>query len=164
MFPALLPLSYIPAMLQRTKQLFLSLFQPYIESLVDALNDRTLLDGGRSALRVLGDKIVEERWERIFDRCLKGFEGAGGKRAPRAVPQRIASTASGVTGSDSECKWGCYCLIMTTSSTVWTATDNNAAPQSEDGNSAVTAEEIAKNVQALKSRMKGGRKGRGRDG
>lgn len=90
MFPALLPLAYIPSLLQRVKQLFLSLFQPYLESFVDALSDRTgpLADGGRSALRILGQKIVDEQWDRIFDRCLRNQEESAGRRGDRSIPLR----------------------------------------------------------------------------
>ncbi|EKC99727.1 signal recognition particle binding protein [Trichosporon asahii var. asahii CBS 8904] len=123
-FPALLPLTYIPAMLQRVKQLFLSLFEPYLQSLVDVLSNRGgVVDQSRSALRTLGEKIVEDRWDKIFDRCLKNFEGSGGRS--RSLPQRPD-----------------------------VSDDNRAAP---------SAEEIAKNVQALKGRMKGRKGGRGRN-
>lgn len=97
-FPALLPLTYIPAMLQRIKQLFLSLFQPYIESLVDALTDRSgpLAEGTRSALRILEDKIKLERWDAIFDRCLRGFEKESGKRSVRSnVSQQLSEAQKG---------------------------------------------------------------------
>jgi signal recognition particle receptor subunit alpha len=95
-FPALLPLTYIPALLQRTKQLFLSLFQPYLESLVDALSDRSgpLAEGSRSALRILGQQIVDQRWDAIFDRCLKNQEATSGRKGGRAIPVRQAQLAN----------------------------------------------------------------------
>jgi signal recognition particle receptor subunit alpha len=98
-------LTYIPALLQRTKQLFLALFQPYLETLVDALNDRagTITAGSISALRILGDKIANERWERIFERCLKNHEMTGGKKGGRTIVQRLAS---GVDQSGASCE--CY--------------------------------------------------------
>ncbi|TXT13037.1 hypothetical protein VHUM_01438 [Vanrija humicola] len=140
-FPALLPLTYIPQLLQRTKQLFLSLFQPYLEALIDALSDRAAAVGksGRTALQILGGKIIDEQWERIFDRCLKSCEDSGPRRSNRvAAAQRQLSLVS----------------------------PDSAPGQSSDGGQAVTAEEIAKNVAALKGRMKGrGKGGRGgRDG
>ncbi|KAL1412636.1 hypothetical protein Q8F55_000383 [Vanrija albida] len=143
-FPALLPLTYIPQLLQRTKQLFLSLFQPYLEALLDALADRAAVvaKGGRTALQILGGKIIDEQWDRIFDRCLKSCEDSGPRRSTRAsAAQRQLSLQSPDSGSDTP-------------------------GQSSDGGQAVTAEEIAKNVAALKGRMKGrGKGGRGgRDG
>ncbi|CAK9784003.1 P-loop containing nucleoside triphosphate hydrolase protein [Cutaneotrichosporon oleaginosum] len=137
-FPALLPLAYIPALLQRTKQLFLSLFQPYLESLVDALSDRSgpLAEGSRSALRILGQQIVDQRWDAIFDRCLKNQEATSGRKGGRIMPARQAQLAN---------------------------TGDQTPHSGDEAHGAVSAEEIAKNVQALKGRMKG-RKGRGRDG
>lgn len=86
-------------MLQRVKQLFLSLFQPYLESLVEVLSDRAgVVDQSRSALRVLGEKIVQERWDKIFDRCLKNFEGNGGRFA-RGIPQRQIHLSAGPADS-----------------------------------------------------------------
>ena len=76
-FPALLPLTYIPALLQRVKQLFLSLFSPYLRSLIDSLTAGSvaLSEASGHALRIVREKLKEEQWDRIFDRCLKGFEG-----------------------------------------------------------------------------------------
>lgn len=108
-FPSLLPLAYIPALLQRVKQLFLSLYQPYLESLIDALSNRAavITAGSRSALSILGDKIAEERWDLIFDRCLKNAEGSGGKRQTplRVQPPRhakIMAVNSGATSKSRE--------------------------------------------------------------
>lgn len=85
-------------MLQRVKQLFLSLFEPYLQSLVDVLSNRGgVVDQSRSALRTLGEKIVEDRWDKIFDRCLKNFEGSGGRS--RSLPQRQIHLAAGPTDS-----------------------------------------------------------------
>lgn len=155
-FPALLPLTYIPALLQRVKQLFLSLFEPYLQSFVEALADRTapLAEGGRSALRILGQKIADEHWDRIFDRCLKNQEESAGKRGGRSIPIRTQSHLT-ATGAESESSPGVAEALPHRA--------DNAAPQSGDDSHPVTAEDIAKNVQALKGRMKG-RKGRGRDG
>lgn len=109
MFPALLPLTYIPQLLQRTKQLFLSLFQPYLEALIDALSDRAaaVSKSGRTALQILGGKIIDEQWERIFDRCLKSCEDSGPRRSTRAsAAQRQLSLVSPDSGSDSESNAG----------------------------------------------------------
>ncbi|KAI9637116.1 putative signal recognition particle binding protein [Dioszegia hungarica] len=134
-FPALLPLTYIPALLTRTKQLFLSLFQQYIQTLVDTLSATSgvLTEAAGSALRVLQQRMDDERWAQIFDRCLRNCEGDQARR-PAQTPislhrQAQLSAASGAS----------------TPGVPDTPTDS------------VTAEEIAKNVEALKSKMKGGR-------
>lgn len=137
-------------MLQRVKQLFLSLFEPYLQSLVDILADRggVVVDQSRSALRVLGEKIAEERWDKIFDRCLKNFEGSG-NRSARSLPQRQIHLSAGPADSSKLCR---------------TRDQLTSGPDvSDDNRAAPTAEEIAKNVQALKGRMKGRKGGRGRN-
>ncbi|WWC98451.1 hypothetical protein V866_005342 [Kwoniella sp. B9012] len=139
-FPALLPLTYIPELLQRTKQLFIALFQPYLQSLIDSLTAGTLAlsSASTTALRVLEEKIDEERWAAIFDRCLKGLEGS---RKPTRTPVNLHRQAQ-----------------------LNAASDASTPALSDNENTPVTAEEIAKNVQALKSKMKGGRAKGGRGG
>jgi len=87
-FPALLPLTYVPALLAKVKQLFLALFEPYIRSLVDSLSD-TLATS--SALRVLQDQLVAEKWEQIFDRALRGCEG---DRKPMSLQKQAQISAA----------------------------------------------------------------------
>ncbi|KAK4683688.1 signal recognition particle receptor subunit alpha, partial [Tremellales sp. Uapishka_1] len=128
-FPALLPLTYIPALLERTKQLFISLFQPYLDSLI-ALSD--------NAFKVLQQKIKDERWDRVFERCLKNCEDRDGSKKNVRTPgglhrQVVDPSASGASSPG----------------------------QSDDSSTPLSAEEIAKNVHALKGRMKKP-KGRGR--
>lgn len=72
-FPALLPLTYVPALLERTKALFLVLFQPYVTSLIESLSSGGASAG--SALKQLKEKIVEERWDEVWDRCFRSCEG-----------------------------------------------------------------------------------------
>ena len=76
MFPALLPLTYIPTLLSRTRQLFLSLFQPFLQSFVDSLaaGSLALTSVSSTALKLLKDKLAQEKWDKIFDRCLRGCE------------------------------------------------------------------------------------------
>jgi signal recognition particle receptor subunit alpha len=76
-YPALLPLTYIPALLTRAKQLFLSLFQQYLQTLAETLSATSgvMTEAATSALRVLQQRIEDERWSLIFDRCLKNCEG-----------------------------------------------------------------------------------------
>ncbi|WWD20794.1 hypothetical protein CI109_105271 [Kwoniella shandongensis] len=139
-FPALLPLTYIPELLQRTKQLFISLFQPYLQPLIDSLSSGTMVISSASttALRVLKQKLEEERWALIFDRCLKSCEGTKkSSRTPVPLHRQAQLNA---------------------------ASDASTPALSDDGGTPVTAEEIAKNVQALKNKMKGGRGKGGRGG
>ncbi|WWC72664.1 uncharacterized protein I206_106628 [Kwoniella pini CBS 10737] len=139
-FPALLPLTYIPELLQRTKQLFVSLFQPYLQSLIDSLTAGTLVLSTASvtALQTLKERIEEDRWAAIFDRCLKSLEGT---RKPARTPVNLHRQAQ-----------------------LNAASDASTPALSDTENTPVTAEEIAKNVQALKSKMKGGRAKGGRGG
>jgi len=69
-------LTYIPTLLGRIKQLFLSLFQPYLKSLVDSLDAGTvaLTEAASSALQQFKARLLEEKWNKIFDRCLRGCE------------------------------------------------------------------------------------------
>ncbi|WVW80739.1 hypothetical protein I302_102725 [Kwoniella bestiolae CBS 10118] len=139
-FPALLPLTYIPELLQRTKQLFIALFQPYLQSLIDSLAAGTLVlsTASTTALKILEEKIDEERWSAIFDRCLKSLEGS---RKPARTPVNLHRQAQ-----------------------LNAASDASTPALSDNENTPVTAEEIAKNVQALKTKMKGGRGKGGRGG
>ncbi|KAK8850615.1 hypothetical protein IAR55_004534 [Kwoniella newhampshirensis] len=139
-FPALLPLTYIPELLQRTKQLFISLFQPYLQPLIDVLTSGSLVisSASNTALRLLKQKLEEERWALIFDRCLKSCEGTKkSSRTPVPLHRQAQLNA---------------------------ASDASTPALSDDGGTPVTAEEIAKNVQALKNKMKGGRGKGGRGG
>ncbi|WVQ86159.1 hypothetical protein IAT38_008327 [Cryptococcus sp. DSM 104549] len=146
-FPALLPLTYIPHLLTRTKALFLSLFQPYLSTLVDSLTSSTTTTAS-SALRLLKAKIAEDRWEEVFDRCLRGCEASSGGGKARPVTSTLSRKAqlNAAAGSD--------------------ASSPAEGSEVEGDGTALSAEEIAKNVQALKSRMKGGKgkRGGGRDG
>lgn len=105
-FPALLPLTYIPAFLARIRQLFLSLFQPYIQALVASLSEGTaLLQSGinsiseksQSALKILQEKIKLENWEYVLERCLRLCESKaeGGRRMPRvmATPRKLVMSS-----------------------------------------------------------------------
>jgi signal recognition particle receptor subunit alpha len=91
-FPALLPLSYIPTLLSRTKQLFLALFEPYLRSLVDSLHGS--LNASATALQELRTRIESERWERIFERCLRDCEGNEGKKGVSTSLHRQAQLAA----------------------------------------------------------------------
>lgn len=105
MFPALLPLTYIPTLLSRTKQLFLSLFQPYLQSLVDSLaaGSNVMTDASATALSILRQKLDEERWSKIFDRCLRSCEESD-NRKPLKTPvslQRQAQLTAAASGASS---------------------------------------------------------------
>lgn len=82
-YPALLPLGYVPTLLERTKELYLALFQPLLESLV-----ATLSGGVDRALATLHERMQTEAWDAIFDRCLKSFEH---REVPKVeAPEQIA--------------------------------------------------------------------------
>ncbi|ODO10656.1 hypothetical protein I350_01253 [Cryptococcus amylolentus CBS 6273] len=135
-FPALLPLAYIPQLLERTKALFLALFQPYIATLVESLTAGARNDGTISGIDA--SSLVK------------------GQVIPRAITTR----------SDSEqAKKKPLAKHLAASST---STPGTTSPETSDLDSSATplsAEEIAKNAQAMRSKMKGGGKRRGlRDG
>jgi signal recognition particle receptor subunit alpha len=146
-FPALLPLTYIPNLLARTKALFLSLFEPYLRSLVESL--KGTFTASATALQELRDRIESERWERIFERCLRDCEGKDqSKKSTGGSLQRQAQLAAAASGHSS-----------TSILTLLIGNSDYVAPGGGASDSPVSAEEIAKNVQALKGRMRG--KGRG---
>lgn len=143
-FPALLPLTYIPSLLERTKQLFLSLFQQYIQTLAETLSATSgvLTEAASSALKVLQQRIEDERWSLIFDRCLKNCEGeqvSNFQISTDEYQRRPAQTP-----------------ISLHRQAQLSAASGASTPGASDSDS-ITAEEIAKNVEALKSKMKGGR-------
>ncbi|OCF45639.1 signal recognition particle receptor subunit alpha [Kwoniella heveanensis CBS 569] len=144
-FPALVPLTYVPELLQRMKQLFISLFQPYLQPLIESLTSGTLVlsAASTSALQLFKERLVAERWDAIFDRCLRNCEGVSALLPCPLIPLI------------------CIQLIATGVSHI-----HSAPALSENEGTPVSAEEIAKNVAALKSKIKGGRGkgGRGRDG
>ena len=55
------------------KQLYLSLFQPYLQSLVDSLS--SISSAGQDALVELKDAMQREQWDKILLRCLRNCEG-----------------------------------------------------------------------------------------
>lgn len=100
-FPALLPLTYIPNLLSRTKQLFLALFEPYLRTLVDSLHGS--LTASATALQELRDRIESERWERIFERCMRDCEGRSGDQTRKPVSlQRQAQLTAASSGAPGE--------------------------------------------------------------
>ncbi|KAJ9120892.1 hypothetical protein QFC22_002827 [Naganishia vaughanmartiniae] len=160
-FPALLPLTYIPELLIRMKQLFISLFHPYIEALVTSLHMssassavsdtlKSLQSQGQSALIALKQQIDLEKWEAIFERCLKGCEerASGGQRkmTTRSAAAALSKKAR-ISAAEAISSPGAGDTPSATSDT-----ENQGQP-------VVSAEEIAKNVQALKGRLKGGKAG-----
>ena len=88
---------------------------------------------GSQALKALKEQIVKERWREIFDRCLRGCEerAEGGKKKNQAK-------ANVKTLTEKKADEG---LI------------SNGRESPVDG-SGLSAEEIAKNIQAFKTRLK----------
>ncbi|GHJ84366.1 hypothetical protein NliqN6_0768 [Naganishia liquefaciens] len=159
-FPALLPLTYIPELLVRMKQLFISLFHPYIEAFVSSLSLSTstaisdtlaaLQLQGKSALVALQEQIDLEKWEAIFERCLKGCEeraSTGHKQTGNKSTALALSRKARISAAEAIASPG-----VGNSSSATSDTENQGQP-------ALSAEEIAKNVQALKGRLKTGKQG-----
>lgn len=116
-FPALLPLTYVPALLAKVRQLYLALFEQLVRSFIDSLADSLQAS---TALRTLQEQMQANKWDSIFDRALRECEGKG------VSLQKQAQIAA--------------------------ATD---APANAE--SSLSAEEIARNVQHLKSRLRRGK-------
>lgn len=127
------------------------MFQPILESLIQSLHagSMTITDATTTALRLLREKMEEEQWERIFDRCLKGCEAGSDRKNQVQTPISLQKQArlAAASGTSSKCCHpfsedkpnGCY----------------SAPGLSDDSSTPLTAEEIAKNIQNLKSRGKG---------
>nr|ODN95967.1 signal recognition particle receptor subunit alpha [Cryptococcus depauperatus CBS 7855] len=133
-FPALLPLTYIPTLLERTKALFLALFQPYLKHLVESLSSGgavVLSSTAGQVLRELKEKIKQERWDKIWDRCLRNCEGKSRITHPKYMKAPFEST---------------------------TTSDADVSEPNTGSNTPLSAEEMAKNMQAVKARMKTGKK------
>lgn len=135
------------------KQLFITLFHPYIEALVSSLSASTTVSDtllalqahGKSALVALKEQIDLEKWEVIFERCVKGCEerASGG--------QKKMGNKAGV-GISKKAR------ILAAEAITSPAGDTPSATSDTEnqGQPALSAEEIAKNVQALKGRLKKG--------
>ena len=135
-------MTYIPTLLQRTKQLFLSLFQTYLQALVDSLSatSTTVSEASGKALKRLKTALEAEKWGKIFERCLRSCEGSEG------TPSRTTKAP----------------VSLRKQAQLASATSGESSPgESDDSATPLTAEEIAKNMQTLKSRIKPGR-GKGR--
>lgn len=142
------------------KQLFISLFHPYIEALVSSLSlsaSTAITDTlaalqlqGKSALAALQEQIDLEKWEAIFERCLKGCEerASGGQKKTGNKSAALAlSRKARISAAEAISAPG-----TGDSPTGNSDTENQGQP-------ALSAEEIAKNVQALKGRLKTGKQG-----
>ncbi|RXK41918.1 signal recognition particle receptor subunit alpha [Tremella mesenterica] len=152
-FPALLPLAYIPQLLARTKQLFLSLFQTYLQGLIDSLNSGSAIVEhiSQSALRLLQTQLEIQQWGRIFDRCLKDCESQ----------DTVGFSYHTLRSTHSSCLSDSVVETYFTNTYHLIQRDTSSCPGlSDESSTPVTAEEISKNVQAIKSKLKA-RKPRG---
>jgi signal recognition particle receptor subunit alpha len=141
-------LTYISDLLSRSKSLFLSLFQQSIQALVLSLSSTSTSQQSQQAteeanvqidqaLSRLKRELVGERWEEIWERCLRGCE-------ERADGKKMGGKAKKSSNANNQ------------------AAQKEAVQQDNDGDktasqpdqTGLSAEEIAKNVQAFKNRMK----------
>lgn len=91
-FPALLPLAYVPELLGRTRQLFVSMFRGVLEELAAAMRG-----GDTKPLGLLEERLKGERWDMVFDRCLRDCEGRKEvKVEPEAAPPSAEEIAKNV--------------------------------------------------------------------
>jgi signal recognition particle receptor subunit alpha len=125
--------------LTRTKTLFLSLFSPYLQSLIASLSTSTISSTSSSALKSLKEQIEKENWTAIFERCLAACEGRadqkGGKKSgPNNKREEPKSSSTEKPRADER------------EDRVPTTDPATGKP--------LSSEEIAKNIQAFKTRLK----------
>ncbi|KAF8582072.1 signal recognition particle binding protein [Ramaria rubella] len=147
-YQRILQLTYPDELLNALKTLFLKLFQPFLTSFVASLHA-----ANNSTAAVVGSTVLDfrkafEGWDKVFDKLLAGFEDKAGKDRNsrlRSSQKPTVQLLHPELSSDSR----------------------DTVPTKTEETSPNSAEEIARNVAALKSRMRGrggSAGGRGRGG
>jgi signal recognition particle receptor subunit alpha len=142
-YQRILQLAYIPDLLARVKALFLDLFTPFL---------RALLAHSRNSTSALSSSLRRsfaeglKAWEETFTRTLRELERGSAAAARRNAPllERADSTQTAEGGEDTD----------------GAATGTDTPEKNARGDGA----EIAKNVEALKARLKAAELGGGRGG
>ncbi|KAL7414058.1 SRP54-type protein [Mrakia frigida] len=137
----LLHLPYIPTLLETIKSLFLTLYEPFLLSFVDSLRDGVV---STTASDWEFNKLLDG-WDKVFDKVVKKAEmeelGVGKARKPfgrKATPIPKAALDAVFGGEEPR------------TDHVVPAAEMPVAPSTPKGQS---AEEIARNVSALKARL-----------
>lgn len=148
-YQRILQLSYIDDLLSSIKELFTSLFAPFVRALLDS-SRATLSANAVVGTAALGSKLRADfaetlkEWEDVFSRTLRQLERLAAqnkrKNLPPAAGEKKGAAAAAVLAAEHE-----------------------MVPPSPTPDGTNDASEIARNVEALKNRLKadgpGGRKG-----
>ncbi|PPQ99117.1 hypothetical protein CVT26_014367 [Gymnopilus dilepis] len=144
-YQRILQLTYVDDLLAAMKRLFVQYFQPFITAFVQSLHD--LSTAKTSAVKGTSWNFAQafENWEVIFDKLLKGLE----ERAAQDRKSRLRPTA------------------RPTIETITPPSDDQETAPTVDPDAPQDEEQIARNVQSLKNRLRGrggrrGPRGRGR--
>ncbi|KAL1947710.1 hypothetical protein VTO73DRAFT_13434 [Trametes versicolor] len=145
-YQRILQLTYVEDLLNALKTLFVKLFQPFLTTFVASLHVTSTAKLSSSADTSASWNFVKafEGWDGVFDKLLRGLEDKAAQER-RSRSGYVAHSAVEVTPPEEEL------------STV----------PSQSGDNVLDEEHIARNVQALKNRLRGrggqpGRRGRGR--
>ncbi|KAF4604100.1 hypothetical protein EYR40_001283 [Pleurotus pulmonarius] len=143
-YQRILQLTYVEELLDAMKRVFLELFGPFLATLVASLHAATQT-GKTVTTSASSWNFVEtlKSWDKTFDRLLKGFED----RAAQERRARLRNPQVVVTDDSSP------------------PSDDLSTIPSQSSDVALDQQQIAKNVQALKNRLRGrgGRRG-GKEG
>ncbi|CAL1704317.1 unnamed protein product [Somion occarium] len=145
-YQRILQLTYIDELLATLKNIFVKLFEPFLATFLASLHAATsgsaIIASGQSAASWNFAKAFEN-WDAVFDRILHGLESkAAQDRKARYKPVQISIEPS-------------------------PPSDDMSTIPSQSAETTVDEEQIARNVQALKNRLRGkgargGRRGPGR--
>ncbi|OJT08949.1 Signal recognition particle receptor subunit alpha [Trametes pubescens] len=145
-YQRILQLTYVEDLLNALKTLFVKLFQPFLTTFVASLHVTSTAKLSSSADTSASWNFAKafEGWDGVFDKLLRGLEDKAAQER-RSRSGYVAHPAVEVTPPEEEL------------STV----------PSQSGDNVLDEEHIARNVQALKNRLRGrggqpGRRGRGR--
>lgn len=142
----ILHLAYVPTLLDQVRQLFLQLFRPFLGA---------ILGNTRPAINAAGDAVVAltadarakfaaalEDWDAVFTSTLRKLEREAALQARNAAKNTTAAIKNGKTADSSG------------NATPKNGTDKNGK-QGASAGAANDDQAIAKNIEALKARLKG---------
>ncbi|KAI0781069.1 signal recognition particle binding protein [Trametes elegans] len=143
-YQRILQLTYVEDLLNALKTLFVKLFQPFLTTFVASLHVTSTVRAPSDTSASWNFAKAFDGWDAIFDKLLRGLED-------KAAQER-RSRSGHVTRPTVE---------------VTPPTEQTSILPSQSGDNVLDEEQIARNVQALKNRLRGrggqaGRRGRGR--
>ncbi|KAH9901259.1 P-loop containing nucleoside triphosphate hydrolase protein [Cubamyces lactineus] len=145
-YQRILQLTYVEDLLNALKTLFIKLFQPFLTTFVASLHVTTTVKLSASADTHTSWNFAKafDGWDAVFDKLLRGLEDKAAQER-RTRSGHVIRPMVEVTPPDE---------------------DTNTVP-SQSSDNVLDEEQIARNVQALKNRLRGrggppGRRGRGR--